>query len=189
MIQGMQERDVVAAGRKFESIARQMVAEMASFIKISLVRVLPALLDQARVSMNQRTELRTNLYHPPILHGAKKDTFSVSTPKLWTTQAPPSGEVKSRSERLAKRLDRFNRKSILAGLERSLTNMHFVQKAVRMQVNFGELGFLRYLAPQSGSQYHTLEGFRKTMSKDRTDLLLQAYVTLTATWQASPFFC
>lgn len=174
IIQGMHERDVIAAGRTFERIARQMIAEMSQFVKISLLSAPTAPLDQSFVSMDQRVSLNSTLYYLPISQEPKNDTFMVSTPKLWTHRLPPDEAATSRSEKMTRRLDRFNRKTILAGLERSLTNLHFVQKAVRMQVEFGELAFLRYLAPRSGSQHHSLEDFRKTMAKDRTDLLLQA---------------
>ena len=184
IIQGMQERDVTEAGRKFEAIARQMIAEMSHFIKISLVRAPPALLDQSIVTMNQEVRLKTALYHLPIPGGPNKDVFMVKTPKLLT---PPSSTDKAdrlRSEKMVKRLDRFNRDTILAGLERSLTNLNFVQKAVRMQVDFGQLAFLRYRSPQ-GSQHHSFESFRKTMGKDRTDLILQAYVFLSGSATSS----
>jgi hypothetical protein len=177
IIQGMLERDVIQAGRTFEAIARQMIAEMAMFIKISLVAAPTAPLYQPFVSMDQQTELMPTLYSLPNPYRGKKDLLVVKTPKLWSHRPPTDGVVRSRSERMAKRLDRFNRKTILAGLERSLTNMHFVQKAVRMQVNFGELAFLRFFAPPFGFRHHSFEEFRKTMAKDRTDLLLQAYVS------------
>lgn len=187
IIQGMQERDVVKAGRTFESIARQTIADMSSFIKISLVGAPTALLHQDFVSMDQKVDLKTTLYHLPGSHGSKKDTFTVSTPKLWSVR-PPSDEVsRPRPQKMARRLNRFNRKIILAGLERSLTNMHFVQKAVRMQVNFGELAFLRHFAPRSGSGHHSFDIFRKTMAKDRTDLLLQGYVSSVVDLFVTPF--
>ncbi len=173
VIQGMQERDVVAAGRKFEGIAREMIAEMSMFIKISLVSAPTALLLQPLVSMDQKVDLKTTLYYMPTQPGAKKDTFVVRTPRLRTLP-PPDEATRSRSEKMASRLDRFNRKTILGGLERRLTHLHFVQKAVRMQVNFGELAFLRYSTPQFGAQHHSFEYFKKAMAKDRTDLLLQA---------------
>jgi hypothetical protein len=169
----MQERDIVAAGRTFEALARQMIAEMSLFIKISLMAAPTAVLYQPFVSMDQKVDLKRTLYYQPTSQGCKPDTFTVSTPKLWTHLPPAIEEAKSRSEKMARRLHHLNRKTILAGLDRSLTNLHFVQKAVRMQVDFGQLAFLRYLAPQSGSQHHTFEDFRKTMAKDRTDLLLQ----------------
>ena len=170
----MQERDVISAGRKLEGVARQMVTEMSTYIKASLVGAPSAILHQPFVSMDQKIDLKTALYELPFQLQGKKDTFVVSTPKLWTHRSHVSEEVKARSERTAKRLDRFNQKSILAGLDRSLRNLHYVQKAVHMQVDFGELAFLRYFAPQFGSRHHSFESFRKTMAKDRTDLLLQA---------------
>lgn len=175
----MQERDVTAAGRKFEAIARQMIAEMSHFIKISLVKAPPALLDKSIVSMDQEVGLKTALYHLPTSRAPKKDVFMVKTPKLLTPSPFTDEAARLRSEKMAKRLDRFNRDTILSGLERSLTNLNFVQKAVRMQVDFGHLAFLRYRTPE-GSQHHTFESFRKTTSKDRTAILLQAYVSLPA---------
>ena len=174
IIQGMQERDVIAAGRTFERIARQMITDMSQFIKISLLSAPATLLHQPFVSMDQEVKLDTALYYLPFSQERKTDSFMVSTPKLWTHILPPNEEARSRSEKMARHLDQYNRKTILAGLERCLTNLHFVEKAVRMQIDFGELAFLRYLAPRSGSQSHSLEEFRKTMSKERTDLLLQA---------------
>jgi hypothetical protein len=170
----MQERDVIAAGRKLEGVARQMVTEMSTYIKISLVGAPNAVLHEPFVSMDQKIDLKTTLYNLPFQLQDKRDTFVVSTPKLWTHRSDASEEVKAKSEKLTGRLDRFNRRSILAGMERSLTNLHYVQKAVRMQVDFGELAFLRYLIPQSGSQHHSFESFRGNIAKDRTDLLLQA---------------
>lgn len=170
----MQERDVISASRKLEGVARQTVTEMSTYIKVSLVGPPTAILHQPIVSMDQKIDLKTALYEFPFQLQGKRDTFVVSTPKLWTHSSHATEEAKARSERMVKRLDRFNRKSILAGLERSLTNLHYVQKAVHMQVDFGELAFLRYLKPQSGSQHHSFESFRKQMAKDRTDLLLQA---------------
>ena len=176
IIQGMQERDVVTAGRAFERIARQMIAEMSQLVKISLLSAPTALLHQPIVSMDQRVDLKTSLYFLPFSREGKEDSLAVRTPKLWTHRLPPNDTARSRSEKMARRLEHFNRKSILAGLERGLTNLHFVQKAVRMQVDFGELAFLRYLIPPAGSQHHSFEEFRKTISKERTDILLQAYV-------------
>lgn len=177
IIQGMQERDVVTAGRKFEGIAVQMITEMSQLIKISLMSPPSTPLHQSVVSMDQNIDLKSNLYYLSIPQAGKKDTFTVRTPKLWTLEQPLNEVERSRSDRMVRRLGRFNRKTILTGLEKSLTNLHFGQKAVRMQVDFGELAFLRYLAPSSGSQHHSFDDFRKTIAKDRTDLLLQAYVS------------
>lgn len=174
LLQGMQERDVISAGRKLEGVARQMITEMSTYIKISLVGAPTAEVQKAFVSMDQKIDLKTTLYELPFQLQGKTSTFAVNTPKLWIHQSPIDDEVKAKVEKSAARLSRFNRRSILAGLERSLTNLHYVQKAVRMQVDFGELAFLRYLAPQFGFQHHSFESFRKTISKDRTDLLLQA---------------
>lgn len=174
LIQGMQERDVVTVGRKFESIAREMVAEMSLFIKISLVGAPTALLHQPSVSMDEEVDLKTALYDPLFPQSGRKNTIAVRTPKLWTFPPPSDEAATSMSEKFKRRLDRFNRKTILAGLEKCLTNLHFVQKAVRMQVDFGELAFLMYSRPDSASQHHSFEEFRKTMAKDRTHLLLQA---------------
>lgn len=174
IIQGMQERDVIAAGRTFERIARQMITDMSQFIKISLLSAPTTPLHQPFVSMDQRVKLNTALYYLPFSQERKTDSFMVSVPKLWTHILPPSDEARLKSEKMVRRLDQYNRNAILAGLEKSLTNLHFVEKAVRMQVDFGELAFLRYLAPRSRSQSHSLEEFRRTMSKERTHLLLQA---------------
>ncbi len=174
IIQAMQERDVIAAGRTFERIARQMITDMSQFIKISLLSAPATLLHQSFVSMDQEVTLNTALYYLPFSQERKADTFMVRTPKLWTHVVPPHEEARLRSKKMARRLDQYNRKTILAGLERCLTNLHFVEKAVRMQIDFGELAFLQYLAPRPGSQSHSLEEFRRTMSKERTDVLLQA---------------
>lgn len=165
---------MIAAGRTFERIARQMITDMSQYIKISLLSAPTTLLHQPFVLMDQKVNLNTALYYLPFSQERKTDNFMVNTPKLWTHILPPDKEAKSRSEKMARRLDQYNRKTILAGLERCLTNLHFVEKAVRMQVEFGELAFLRYLTPQPGSQSHSLEEFRRTMSKERTALLLQA---------------
>jgi hypothetical protein len=170
----MHECDVVAAGRMFVRVARQMVTEMAQLVKISLLSAPTALHSQPLVSLDQRVTLDPTLYCLPIIREPNNDTLMVSTPKLLTRTLPLDEAARSRAEKMATRLDRFNRKTILSGLDRSLTNLHFVEKAVRMQVDFGQLAFLRYSSPPSGSQHHSLEEFRKALSKERTDLLLQA---------------
>jgi len=158
----------------FVRVARQMITEMAQLVKISLLSAPTTPLSQPLVSLDQRITLDPTLYYLPISREPNNDTLIVSTPKLLTHTLPLDEAARSRAGKMARRLERFNRKTILAGLDRSLTNLHFVEKAVRMQVDFGQLAFLRYLSPPSGSQHHSLEDFRKTLSKDRTDLLLQA---------------
>jgi hypothetical protein len=176
IIQGMQERDVLTAGRTFERIARQMVTEMAQLVKISLLTAPTAPLTRPVVSMDQKVVLNPTLYCLPFPREPNNDTILGITPKLLIRTLPLDEMAKSRAEKMARRLEHFNRKTILAGLDRSLTNLHFVEKAVRMQVDFGQLAFLRYHSPRDGSQHHSLEDFRKALSKDRTDLLLQAWV-------------
>lgn len=158
----------------FVRVARQMVTEMAQLVKISLLSAPTAPLSQPLVSLDQRVTLDPTLYRLPIAQEPNNNTFVVSTPKLLNHALPLDEAARSRAEKLARRLDRFNRKTIFAGLDRSLTNLHFVEKAVRMQVDFGQFAFLRYLSPRTGSEHHGLEDFRKNLSKDRTDLLLQA---------------
>lgn len=167
----MQEHDVVTAGRKFESIAREMVVEQSVFIKISLVGAPTTIINQPKVSLDGRVDLKTALYYLPTSQNASKNTFVVMTPKLLTLPPPSDEAARSRSERLMRRLDRFNRKRILTGLEKCLTNLHFVQKSVRLQVDFGQLAFLRFSVPEL--EHHSFETFRKKMAMDRTDLVLQ----------------
>jgi hypothetical protein len=173
IIQGMQEKQVVEAGRRFEGLARQMISDMSRFIKISLVNTPTAPLDQPYVSLDKQADLKTCLYQLPLRRCDRTDTFTVNTPKLWTSPVPGNEDAQSRPAALARRLTRFNRKAISIGLDRALTNLQLAQKSVRMQVDFGEAAFLRFLAPQSGWQHHNLESFMRMISRDRTDLLLQ----------------
>jgi hypothetical protein len=183
IVQGMHERDVVTAGRKFEAVAVQMIADLAQLVKISLISAPDVFIHKAFVSMDGRIDLDTTLYYPPSSRGDRKETFSVSIPKLWTLPLPLDEAAISTSQKMARRLVRFNRQTMIAGLEKSLTSLHFVQKAVRMRVEFGELAFLRYSIPRSGSQHQSFDEFRKTLAKDRTDLLLQACVSFLTSLQ------
>lgn len=182
----MDETSVVKAGRSFGGIAMQMVTDMSRFIRISLLDAPSSGICGSHVSMDQKVELPSSLYYLPIPPWNVSRTFAVTRPKLWTSRQAHGGSTQSVPEKMKKRLGHFNLKTILAGLERSLMNLSLAQKAVRMQVNFGELVFLVYNRPQSGSPNHTLEGFRKQMARERTDLILQGCVIPTVICTCSP---
>lgn len=174
VIQGMLERDVVKAGRTLEDIARQMIGRLAARTKFTLLRVPLLPMYQSYVSMEQTVEQKMSLYYLP--GSQRQDTFTVRTPKLCSFQSPNVDEAISRTQKLARRLDRHNRRIIVAGLERQLTNLHFTNKAVRMRVDFGELAFLTYSPPQLRMEYADFDLFRQTIAKDHTHVLLQGCV-------------
>jgi hypothetical protein len=175
-IQGMDEANVVKAGRSFVGIAAEMVTELSLFVKISLLGQPSSALYQTYVAMDRKVTLKSCLYHPPISQWRTNKTFTITRPKMWTCRQPAAESTPSVTEATIKRLGHYNRKLIVAGLERSLTNLSLAHKAVRMQVTFGEIGFIVYRSPQSGDPHHTLESFRKQMAKERTDLMLQEWV-------------
>jgi hypothetical protein len=179
IIQGMDEASVVKAGRSFQGIAMQMVTDLSRFIRISLLDAPISGLYRSYVSMDQKVELPSSLYYLPIPPWNVSRTFAVTRPKLWIPRQAHGESTQSISEKIKRRLGRFNLRTILAGLERSLMNLSLAQKAVRMHVNFGELVFLIYNKPQSGAPNHSLEGFRKQMARERTDLMLRGCVMPT----------
>lgn len=174
IFQGMVDADVTAAARSMVTLARYMVAQMANYVKLTLIAPFHNMFQQAVVSLDEKVELNPALYLPPGGQSSLSNgPLIVGSPKVWSL--PPASHDQGRAHfaKVMRNVDRFNQKIVIEGLQKTLSKLNFASKGVQMRVNLGQLALVTYSRPADGVRHHTMETFRRAIAKDRTDILLR----------------